>query len=292
MFIQQLINGITLGSTYALTAIGYTMVFGILELVNFSHGSVYMVGAFLCLVLITSFNLGFFTAFAISLAVIGLLGVVIDRIALLPLRRRNAPKVTALISTIGVSIVLQNLIILIFGSQTKNFPLLMNFPSIQMGAFRLSALQLVILTASIVLMIGLTVLIKKTKIGKAMRATAENMEAAKLMGINVDFIIGFTFFLGASLATVAGVMVGAYYQAIDPMMGFMAGLKAFAAAVLGGIGVLPGAMLGGLLIGVSETMAAGYVHAGLRDAIGFAILITVLLIKPTGLLGKKTQKKV
>ena len=292
MFIQQLINGITLGSTYALTAIGYTMVFGILELVNFSHGSVYMVGAFLCLVLITTFKINFFIAFAISIAITGILGVVIDRVALLPLRKRNAPKVTALISTIGVSIFLQNLVMLLWGSETKNFPLILNFGSIQIAGIKLSILQIIILLTSLVLMIGLTILIKKTKIGKAMRATAENMEAAKLMGINVDAIIAFTFFLGATLATVAGVMVGMYYQAVDPMMGFMVGLKAFSAAVLGGIGVLPGAMLGGLLIGITETLAAGYIHAGLRDAIGFTILIVVLLIKPTGLMGKQLQKKV
>lgn len=292
MLIQQIINGITLGSTYALTAIGYTMVFGILELVNFSHGAVYMFGAFLCLILITNFGLGFFPAFIVSILLTGIIGIVIDRFALLPLRKRNAPKVTTLISTIGISIFIQNLVMVMWGSETKNFPAGSNLGYIQFEGFRVSYLQIIILTVSLLLMLGLTLLVKKTKIGKAMRATAENLQAAKLMGINVNAVISFTFFLGAALATVAGVMVGMYYQAIDPMMGFMAGLKAFAAAVLGGIGILPGAMLGGLLIGVSETLAAGYVHSGYRDAIAFAILIGVLLIKPTGLLGKEVQKKV
>ncbi|MCC5910484.1 MAG: branched-chain amino acid ABC transporter permease [Clostridiaceae bacterium] len=292
MFFQQIINGITLGSIYALTAVGYTMVFGILELVNFSHGSVYMFGAFLCLTLMTALGLGFFPAFIISIVITGMLGIVIDRLALLPLRRKNAPKVASLISTIGISIFLQNLVMVMWGSETKNFPLALNLGHIQFNSFRISYLQMIILLTSLILMMGLTLLVKKTKIGKAMRATAQNMEAAKLMGINVNLIITFTFFLGAALATVAGVMVGMYYQSVDPMMGFMAGLKAFAAAVLGGIGVLPGAILGGLIIGVSETLAAGYIHSGYRDAIAFAILIAVLLIKPTGLLGQKVQKKV
>lgn len=292
MFIQQMINGITLGSTYALTAIGYTMVFGILELVNFSHGTVYMFGAFICLMLMTVLGLNFYIAFGISIVLTGILGIAIDRIALLPLRKRNAPKVTALISTIGVSIFIQNLVMVLWGSETKNFPRVIATKHIQFESFRISHLQVIILATSLILMIGLTFLIKKTKIGKAMRATAQNIHVAKLMGINVDFVISFTFFLGATLATVAGVMVGMYYQSVDPMMGFMAGLKAFSAAVLGGIGILPGAVLGGLLIGVSETIAAGYIHSGYRDAIAFGILIAVLLIKPTGLLGKEVQKKV
>lgn len=292
MFIQQLINGITLGSAYALTAIGYTMVFGILELVNFAHGSVYMFGAFVCLMLISVLKINFFAAFIISLLVTGVLGAAIDRVCLYPLRTRNAPKVASLISTIGVSIFLQNLVMLLWGSETKNFPLVLNLGTLTIAGFKISYLQIIIMITCILLMLGLTVIIHKTKVGKAMRATAQNMEAAKLMGINVDRIISFTFFLGAALAAVAGIMIGMYYQTVDPMMGFMTGLKAFAAAVLGGIGVLPGAMIGGLLIGVFETLAAGYIHAGFRDAIAFGILISVLLVRPTGLFGKPAQKKV
>lgn len=292
MFFQQLINGLTLGSTYALTAVGYTMVFGILELVNFSHGAVYMFGAFVVLMLMTALKLNFMLAFVIGAIITGLLGITIDKICLFPLRKKKAPKVASLISTIGVSIFIQNLVMLVWGSETKNFPLVLNLGSINIGSLKISYLQIIIMMIAVVLMAALTIIIRKTKIGKAMRATAQNMEAAKLMGVNVNFVISFTFFLGASLAAVAGVLVGMYYQSVDPMMGFMAGLKAFAAAVLGGIGVLPGAILGGLIIGVSEILAAGYIHAGFRDAIAFGILIAVLIIRPTGLLGKKVQKKV
>ncbi|SHJ10402.1 branched-chain amino acid transport system permease protein [Geosporobacter subterraneus DSM 17957] len=292
MLLQQMINGFTLGSAYALTAIGYTMVFGILELVNFSHGAVYMFGAFICLILITTFKINFLMAFLLSLVITGILGMLVDKICLYPLRMKNAPKVTSLISTIGVSIFLQNLVMLLWGSETKNFPMVFNLGTLNIKGFKLSYFQLVIMGTCIVLMIGLTLIIQRTKLGKAMRATAQNMEAAKLMGIHVDQVISFTFFLGAALAAVAGIMIGMYYQTVDPMMGFMTGLKAFAAAVLGGIGVLPGAVIGGLLIGVLETLAAGYIHAGYRDAIAFAILIGVLLVRPVGLLGKPVQKKV
>lgn len=292
MLLQQMINGFTLGSAYALTAIGYTMVFGILELVNFSHGAVYMFGAFICLILITTFKINFLMAFLLSLVITGILGMLVDKICLYPLRMKNAPKVTSLISTIGVSIFLQNLVMLLWGSETKNFPMVFNLGTLNIKEFKLSYFQLVIMGTCIVLMIGLTLIIQRTKLGKAMRATAQNMEAAKLMGIHVDQVISFTFFLGAALAAVAGIMIGMYYQTVDPMMGFMTGLKAFAAAVLGGIGVLPGAVIGGLLIGVIETLAAGYIHAGYRDAIAFAILIGVLLVRPAGLLGKPVQKKV
>ena len=292
MLLQQMINGITLGSAYALTAIGYTMVFGILELVNFSHGAVYMFGAFICLMLITLFKINFFVAFLLSLVITGVLGMLIDRICLYPLRMKNAPKVTGLISTIGVSIFLQNMVMLLWGSETKKFPMALNLGTTTIMGVKISYFQLLIMGTCIVLMIGLTLIIQKTKMGKAMRATAQNMDAAKLMGIHVDQVISFTFFLGAALAAVAGIMIGMYYQTIDPMMGFMTGLKAFSAAVLGGIGVLPGAVIGGLLIGIIETLAAGYIHAGYRDAIAFAILIGVLLVKPTGLLGRQVQKKV
>lgn len=292
MILQQLINGLTLGSTYALTAIGYTMVFGILELVNFSHGSVYMVGAFLTLIFITSFKLNFLISLLLSIVLTGILGVLVDKIALYPLRKKNSPKVTALISTIGVSIFLQNLVMIVWGSETKNFPLVIDLGSINFLSTKITYLQIIIFSICIFLMISLNILVHKTKIGKAMRATSQNMEAAKLMGVDVNLVIAMTFFIGAALASVAGTMVGMYYQTVDPSMGFMAGLKAFAAAVLGGIGVLPGAMIGGLLIGVIETLAAGYIHAGYRDAIAFAILVLVLLIKPSGLMGKKAPKKV
>lgn len=292
MILQQLINGLTIGSTYALVAIGYTMVFGILELVNFSHGSVYMTGAFITLMLLTSVHMNFFLGFALSILVTGILGIIIDKIALYPLRKKDAPKVTSLISTIGVSIFLQNFIMMIWGSETKNFPMILDLGGINLGNAKLTYLQIIIFCICIFLMTGLQFIVNKTKIGKAMRATAQNTETSMLMGINVNMIISLTFFIGSALASVAGTMVGMYYQTVDPMMGFMVGMKAFAAAVLGGIGVLPGAMLGGIIIGVIETLAAAYIHAGYRDAIAFAILIIVLIIRPTGLMGKQAPKKV
>lgn len=292
MILQQLINGLTIGSTYALVAIGYSMVFGILELINFAHGSVYMVGAFITLMLLTAVNVNFFLSFALSIILTGLLGVAIDRAALYPLRKKDAPKITSLISTIGISIFLQNLAMIIWGSETKNFPLVIDLGSISIGNAKITYLQIIIFLICTLLMLSLQFMINKTKLGKAMRATAQNAEASKLMGINVSFIITMTFFIGSSLASVAGTMVGMYYQTVEPMMGFMVGMKAFAAAVLGGIGVLPGAMLGGVVIGVIETLAAAYIHSGYRDAVAFGILIVVLVIKPTGLLGKQVPKKV
>ncbi|WHH57647.1 branched-chain amino acid ABC transporter permease [Petroclostridium sp. X23] len=292
MFFQQLINGITLGSTYALTAIGYTMVFGILELINFSHGSVYMTGAFLFYVLVVMFNVNIIAAFLLAILVTGALGYILEKLTLKPLRIKKAAKITALISTIGVSIILQNGVMLLLGSETKGFPTILKGKYLSVLGTDIAYIQLFILAFSLLMMISIHFFIKYTKMGKAMRGTAQNMEAAALMGISIDRVVSFTFFLGAAIAAVSGILVGMYYQTVDPGIGYMAGLKAFSAAVLGGIGVLPGAMLGGLLIGVSEIMAAGYIHAGYRDAVAFSILILVLLFKPSGLLGKPFQRKV
>jgi branched-chain amino acid transport system permease protein len=292
MAFQQLINGLTMGSIYALTAIGYTMVFGILELVNFAHGSVYMVGAFLTLAFVTSLGMNIGAALLLSIILTGILGIMVDKIAIAPLRKKNTSKINALIGTIGVSIFLQNLAMLVFGSETKNFPVLITNGFISLGSQKISYMQIIIFSVSILLMSGLSYFIKTSKLGKAMRATAQNMNSARLMGINVNMIISLTFFIGAALAAVSGTLVGAYYQNVDSAMGYMAGLKAFSAAVLGGIGELKGALVGGLLIGVIETFAAGYISAGYRDAIAFAVLILVLIIRPSGLFGKKAFKKV
>lgn len=292
MVLQQLINGLTMGSIYALTAIGYTMVFGILELVNFSHGSVYMMGAFLTLTFITALGMNIGVALLLSILLTGALGIMVDKAAIAPLRKKNAPKINALIGTIGVSIFLQNLAMLVFGSETKNFPVIIKNGFISVGSYKLSYIQIIIFSISIFLMAALSFFIHRSKLGKAMRAAAQNMNAARLMGVNVNRIISITFFIGAALAAISGTLVGAYYQNVDSTMGYMAGLKAFSAAVLGGIGELKGAMIGGLLIGVIETFAAGYISAGYRDAIAFAVLILVLIIKPSGLLGKQAFKKV
>lgn len=292
MFFQQLLNGITMGSTYALIAIGYSMVFGILGLVNFSHGSIYMFGAMLTLVLITSLKMNFISAFILSIILTGVVGILVDKITLLPLRNKKAPKISALISTIGFSIFLQNLIMILFGSETKNFPNIIENKSIKVLSLNISYIQLLIFFLCIVLLILLALMIYKTKLGEAMRAASQNTVAAKLMGINVDYIITSTFFIGSSLAAVAGTLVGMYYQTVDPFIGFMAGLKAFAAAVLGGIGSLSGAVIGGITIGIIETLAAGYINSGYRDAIAFGVLIIVLIFKPSGILGKESIKKV
>jgi branched-chain amino acid transport system permease protein len=292
MAFQQLINGLTMGSIYALTAIGYTMVFGILELVNFSHGSVYMVGAFLTLTFITALRMNIIIALLLSILLTGILGIIVDKVAIAPLRKKNTPKINALIGTIGISIFLQNFVMLVFGSETKNFPMLIKNSFVSFGSYKISHMQIIIFSISVLLMIGLSLFIHSSKLGKAMRAAAQNMNASRLMGINVNRIISLTFFIGAALAAIAGALVGAYYQNVDSTMGYMAGLKAFSAAVLGGIGEIKGAMIGGLLIGVIETFAAGYINAGYRDAIAFAVLILVLVVKPSGLLGKKAFKKV
>jgi branched-chain amino acid transport system permease protein len=292
MFIQQIINGLTIGTMYALCAAGYSMVFGILQFVNFAHGSVYMLGAFLTLTFVTTANLSFPIGFILSIIATGLVGVIMDRTAYYPIRRKGMPKMNLLIGTIGVSIFLQNLAMIVFGPETRNFPEMLELGNSVIFGVSISNLQVMIFIVTALIIAVLQFIVKKTRIGKAMRATAQNTEATKLMGVNVNRVVQVVFFIGSALACVAGTLVGMYYQTVDPWMGFMAGLKAFASAVLGGIGVLEGAMVGGLIIGVVETLAAGYIHAGYRDAIAFAVLILVLLVKPTGLMGKGSSRGV
>ncbi len=291
MFLQQFINGLTIGSSYAVVAIGYTLVFGVLELVNFSHSSVFMFGAYLAAVVLSKFaNVP--AAFVTAIGLCGLFGISIDRFALLPMRRRGASRVSYLICTIGLSTVLQNIIFLIFGSEPMVYPQVILTGRIRLANAVISYLQIFTLVLLLVLMVLTSLLVYKSKIGSSMRAISQNEEAARLMGINVDTIITFTFFLGSALAAVAGIMVGMYYGNVDLTMGFTVGMKTFASAVLGGIGILPGAVIGGLSIGVIESLFAGYISSGYKDAVAFIILIIVLLIKPTGLLGKKNVMKV
>ncbi len=291
MFFQQLINGIALGSTYALIALGYTMVYGIITLINFAHGEIYMVGAFVGLLMVAIFKLNIFVAMILAMVACMALGVVIERIAYRPLRKSS--RLSALISAIGVSIFLSTLAQMIFGADAKGFPE-KAFPvnQIHIGDADISTLQLLIIGVSAGLMIALEFIVQKTKIGKAMRATSEDYNTAALMGINVNMVISFTFALGSALAAAGGVLVGLLFNAVSFNMGLMAGLKAFAAAVLGGIGSIPGAMLGGLLLGVTEVLGVAAGYSSYRDAIAFAILVLVLLVRPTGLLGRKIQKKV
>ncbi len=299
-FFQQLINGLALGSILALIALGYTMVYGILRFINFAHGDVFMLGAFagfylapkVATVLPLPSIAGGFAVMAISMAICAVIGIVIEKLAYRPLRKR--PKLTVLITAIGVSLLIeytcQNTHV--FGAAPKSFPLLIPDHPLKFGALSFNSNQLVVLGVTLVLLLALRFIVLKTKIGMAMRALAFNPEAAALMGINTDVVISFTFGLGSALAAAAGILFAVNYPSIDPLMGILPGLKAFVAAVLGGIGNLPGAALGGIIIGVTETFVAGYISSTYRDAIAFGILILILLIRPSGLLGKKEIEKV
>ena len=295
-FVQQLINGLSLGAIYALIALGYTMVYGILRLINFAHGDVYMVGAFVgyyvfrWLTPSADSGLGvLFVALAASMAACSVLGFVIERAAYRPLRR--APRLNALITAIGVSLLLENLGQLVFGADPKDFPTLIDRTTFTIGIATISNIQVIVLGTAVVLTIGLELIVHRTKMGTAMRAVSFSHDAAGLMGINIDRVISFTFVLGSALAAAAGILVGLYNPKIDPLMGIMPGLKAFVAAVLGGIGNIPGAILGGLIMGVAETLTVGYLSSTYRDAITFVILIAVLLFRPTGLLGTPQRTK-
>lgn len=292
MFLQQLVNGLTIGSTYALVAIGFTMVFGVLELTNFANGSFYMLGGYLTLIAMSATGGNFFLALLLSVLATGTLGAAMDRLAIRPIRQKKGPGMAAVISTIGVSQVINNSVLVFFGSETKLFPDVFHLGKITIGGVIITYLQIIILVVALLLMVILSILVYKTKVGKAMQATAQNANAARLMGINVNQIITLTFFIGSMLAAVAGTLVGMYFESVDVAMAGAISMKTFAAAVLGGVGVLPGAMLGGVLLGLVETIVAGYISSGYRDAIAFAILIIVLVFRPAGLLGKKTTTKV
>lgn len=289
-FIQQLINGLSLGSIYALIALGYTMVYGIIKLINFAHGEVYMVGSYVGYTVIRNFHLGLIPALIFSMIFCGLLGVVIERVAYKPLRK--ATRVAALITAIGVSFLLQYIMLLIMGPEVRAFPETLTNKSYSIGGITIDEQQITIFVVTIVLMLALQFIVKQTKMGKAMRAVSVDADAAKLMGINVNNTISFTFALGSALAGAAGVLVGIYYNSISPMMGTAPGLKAFIAAVLGGIGLIPGAMFGGFTIGIVETLISGYGNSMIKDAVVYLILIVILIVKPSGLLGKNTKEKV
>ena len=289
-FFQQLINGLSLGSIYALIALGYTMVYGIIKLINFAHGDIYMVGAFVGYTAINSLHLSFFPALILSMFFCAVLGVAIERIAYKPLR--NATRVAALITAIGMSYLLQNGMIYLVGSETRAFPQVITNKTYEFMGLQVSQTQILIFATTIILMLALQLIVQKTKMGKAMRAVSTDADAARLMGINVDNVISFTFALGSSLAGAAGVLVGLYYNSIEPMMGYAPGLKAFIAAVLGGIGIIPGAMFGGFTIGIIETLVSGYGGSLIKDAVVYLILIVILIFKPSGLLGKNVKEKV
>jgi len=293
--IVQFINGIALGSTYALIALGYTMVYGIILLINFAHGDIFMAGAFVGLLLVTVFHVHIIIAFLGAMLFCMIMGIIIEKIAYKPLRRST--RLAALISAIGVSIFLSNLANLLFGAKPTSFPpteqILFKIQTYELVAgAQITNLQILTIVTSALLMIGLQYFIKKSRTGKAMRATSQDYDTAALMGINVNRIISYTFAIGSSLAAAGGVLVGIYFGVVKYNMGFMVGLKAFTAAVLGGIGSIPGAMFGGLALGIGEMLAVAVGLSSYRDAIAFGILILVLLFKPTGLFGTQIQKKV
>lgn len=289
-FIQQLINGLALGSVYALLALGYTMVYGIIQLINFAHGEIYMIGAFAGFYSATTLKLPLIPTLLVAMAVSSLAGIIIEKIAYKPLR--NSPRITLLITAIGVSLLLQNSMRILVGSDPKPFPDLINAGTLNIGAVQIQWKTILMFLVSALLVIVLQFIVYKTKLGKAMRAASQDIEAASLMGINVNNTISFTFALGSALAGIAGVLVAISYPSITPYIGVMPGLKSFVAAVLGGIGSIPGALVGGLLIGILETLSKAYISTSFSDAIVFGILILILLIKPSGLLGKKANVKV
>ena len=300
MFIQQLINGLALGSVYALIALGYTMVYGILQLINFAHGEVYMLGAYLGIIVLgvlTSLGL---TAYSLPLALLitvlvsmafcAIYGAAIERVAYRPLR--NATKLAPLISAVGMSIILQNFVMLAQGKEYKNLPPMLPSEGFSILGANVSPVQVIILGSSIIIMAALQFFIRKTRLGKAMRATSQDRIMAGLVGIDINRVISVTFMIGSALAAVAGVMVTLYYGVVHFFMGYLAGIKAFTAAVLGGIGSIPGAMLGGFMLGLIENFGASYISSVYKDAFAFLVLIITLIIRPSGLLGQKAVDKV
>lgn len=290
MLLQQIINGLAQGSIYSLVGIGFALIFGVLGLVHFAHGEVYMLGAFLGFILITVFHLNVVVALLLAIVGAGLLGILVEAVAFRPLRK--APDVAPMVCTLGLSVVLQNVAMIVLGSDTKSVPDVFEGSAFPFFSAQLSVPQIIIFVTALVLMVLLQFLLYRSKLGRAIRATAQNKDAAALMGVNINRVISATFAVGSGLGGAAGVLVGLYYNAFYPTMGFMAGLKAFVATVLGGLTSVPGAVLGGLILGVTENIGAAYISSGYRDLIAFAILILVLLIKPSGLFGRSAQGKV
>ena len=289
-FINYLINGVSLGSVYAIIALGYTMVYGIAKMLNFAHGDVIMIGSYV--VFVTVSTMGFPPLAGILVAVLActLLGMTIERIAYKPLR--NATRITALITAIGVSYFLEASTQKVMGTGVKTFPQVLANQKIMLGGVMITTQQIAIFVITIVLMLLLQYIVRKTKVGRAMRAVSVDADAARLMGVNVDMTISYTFAIGSALAGAAGVLVGLYYNSINPLMGMLPGVKAFIAAVFGGIGIIPGAMFGGFFIGIVETLVSGYGSSLYKDAVVYIILIIILVVKPAGLLGKNVKEKV
>ena len=288
-FFMQFINGVNIGSIYALIALGYTMVYGIAKLINFAHGDVIMVGAYISFISM-KFGLPWWLAVIISIVACAVLGVVMEKVAYKPLR--NASRISLLITAIGISYLLQNLFQLIFGANPQPYHAFITLPALNLGGISIQANYYITFSVSVLLMILLTLFVNKTTMGKAMRAVSEDEGAAKLMGINVDTTISLTFAIGCALAAIAGILYANCYPMINPTLGSLPGIKAFIAAVLGGIGSIPGAVLGAFILGMVEAMTKAYISSQLTDTIVFAILILMLVFKPAGILGKNVKEKV
>jgi branched-chain amino acid transport system permease protein len=291
-FLQQILNGISLGSIYALIVLGYTMVYGVVQLINFAHGDILMVGTFAAFFAITVLGTNFIAAIFIAMAAATILGVLIERVAYKPLR--NSSRLAVLITAIGASLLLENGGLYVFGTDYRAFPRII--PNHQFkffaGDVTITSYQMLIFGVTLVMMLVLQYIVQKTKVGKAMRAVSWDQDASRLMGINVDNTISITFAIGSAFAAVAGVLLGLYYNTVYPLMGVMPGLKAFIAAVLGGIGLIPGAFTGGFILGIVEALVGGYWSTEWRDPFVFAILILILIVKPSGILGKDEREKV
>ena len=288
MFWQQVVNGVTLGSTYALIALGYTLIFGVLNIVNMAHGEIFMFGAFAGLVLVTKFNVNIFLAMAGAMATGAILGFCMEKLALRPLRRRASSHLAPLISTIGLAIFLESAALRIFGPQAQAFPPVFGGGLLDFGIFKISFVQIVILVISFGLMLLLRFWLANTRLGKSIRTTAENIETAGLMGINTGRIIILTVMLASGLGAVAGVMVGLAFNAVEPTMGVTMGFKGLAVLILGGLGNITGAMVGGLILGVAEVFTVAYGASSYRDAVAFGLIIFLLFLRPQGLFGSQS----
>jgi len=290
MFFQQSLNALQLGSIYALIALGYTMVYGVLRLINFAHGDIFMIGSYLALFLAVTLHLPFVVVVPLTFAAVALLGVTIERLAYKPLR--NAPRVSAVITALAVGLFLETITLATVGPEPRRFPSLVPVHQFSFAAFSASNVQVLIITSSILLMVALELFVAKTRTGMAMRALSWDKTYAPLLGINIDTIVSFTFAIGAGLAAVAGIFVGLAYPVIDPYMGIMVGWKAFVSAVIGGIGSIKGAVAGGFLLGAVEIISATFLPSSYKDMIVFGLLLVILLFKPAGLFGVPVQKKV
>ena len=290
MLLQQIVNGITIGGVYALVALGYSMVYSILRIVNFAHGDIFMIGTFIGLSLSSSLGLPIYASILISCALTAGAGMLIERTAYRPLYSKGG--LSVLISALGVDIFLQNFARMVWGSETHPYPSELKVQSYMVGNVSITNIQIIIMAFTAVLLVLLYILVYRSKTGIAMRACAHSIVNARLMGINTNKIIIFTFGIGSALAAIAGNLVGIYYDAVYPSMGYSMGMKAFAAAILGGIGSIPGAVIGGFLIGVVEILGSAYISSGYRDAFAFAVMIIILVVRPSGLMGKKQQEKV